>query len=652
FIGLFALAALIGHLFVRIAASGTAPHPALILPTALTFVLIALGGLCARPDRGVVLVITADALGGDVARRLLPAALVVPPLLCILCYLGYTARWYDAGFGLAVLTTLNSAVLTLLIWRTAGALNHTDAQRRATEAQRNALNAALQEAHAFREKVMDSAVFAVVALDREDRFMLVNRCMAEMSGYTVEELLGQPFTLLSPADSPEITVARLQVTQQVGAPVHHVETPLLRKDGSQVTVAFGWSALFSEGEITGIVGTGEDITERKRLEEQLFQARKLESIGRLAGGVAHDFNNLLTAILGYAELMEMDIPADSDLAHSVRQIQQAGERAAGLTGQLLSFARRQVIEPKLVNLNELILNLNTMLQRLIGEHITLLMQPAPNLYAVCIDPNQLEQVLINLVVNARDAIPLEGGKIIVETGNVTLDAEYARRHDGVTPGEYVMLAVSDTGSGIDEAIQLHIFEPFYTTKERGRGTGLGLATVYGIVKQAGGHIWLYSEAGQGTTFKIYLPQAAETAVAVVTTAPATAPKGGTETLLVVEDESAVRALTTAALSGLGYHVLDAADGATALRIASEYEGEITLLITDVVMPRMSGKELAERLQAIRPDLQVLYVSGYTENTIVHHGVLEPGIAFLHKPFTLSALSRKVREVLNKNLITP
>lgn len=398
-----------------------------------------------------------------------------------------------------------------------------------------------------------------------------------------------------------------------------------------------------------MVGTGEDRTERKRLEEQLLQARKLESIGRLAGGVAHDFNNILTAIFGYAELLEEEIPAEGDLARYVHNIQTAAGRAAGLTSQLLAFARRQIIAPKVVDLNSLILPLDAMLQRLIGEHIELVMQTHHDLHLVSIDPNQFEQIVVNLIVNARDAMPDSGGKIMVETDNVTLDAEYSHRHEGVVPGEYVMLAVSDTGSGMDDAVRLKIFEPFFTTKEQGRGTGLGLATVYGIVKQAGGHIWLYSEVDKGTSFKIYLPRAFEPVEAVVTTRRSPAPTRGTETLLVVEDEIAVRTLTTSALRGLGYHVLEASDGAAAVWTASQYAGDIDLLITDVVMPKMNGKDLAERLIAARPALKVLYVSGYTENTIVQHGILKPGIAFLPKPFALSDLSLKVREVLDAAL---
>jgi PAS domain S-box-containing protein len=645
-VGPSALAALIGYLFVVLSPPRYIPDVSMTWHTALTFLLLAVGLLCARPDRGGMQIVTADAAGGAVARRLLPAAVMVPILLCMLIYLGYDAQLYSPVFGLAIFTMLNSVVLTTLVWRTAGTLNQTDGQRRRTEAQRNALNAALQQAHAFREKVLDSAVLVVIALNMEGRFTLVNRRMTEITGYSAEELIGQPFAALLPADNRSLVVERLEHTLQEGIPLIQAEMQLICKDGSLVSLVYGWSALFSEGKTVGMVGTGEDITERKRLEEQLFQARKMESVGRLAGGIAHDFNNLLTAILGYAELAGLKLEEGYLRKDDLEQIRKAADRAAALTNQLLAFARRQVIEPRIINLNALIRNLDTILQRLIGEHITLAVELAPDLHSVCVDPNQVEQILINLVVNARDAIALDGGKILVETANAPLDTEYARQHEGVLPGDYVLLAVSDTGSGIDEAVQLQIFEPFFTTKEKGRGTGLGLATVYGIVKQAGGHIWLYSEVGEGTTFKIYLPRATETAEVDAAPIPSEVSVRGTETVLVAEDEATVRALTTDALRGLGYHVLEAADGAAALRIHQEYAGDIALLLTDVVMPQMGGKELAERLLAARPTLKVLFVSGYTENTIMHHGVLEPGIAFLPKPFTPSALSLKVREVLN------
>jgi two-component system, cell cycle sensor histidine kinase and response regulator CckA len=503
---------------------------------------------------------------------------------------------------------------------------------------------ALARAHEFRIKALDSAILAVGALDREGRFTLVNHRLCEMVGYSEAELLSQHFSMvLPPDDLPRIT-EQFYRTVQEGAVLERTETQIVRKDGKQITVAFGWSPLVEEGKIVGLVGTGEDITERKRLEDQLLQAQKLESVGRLAGGIAHDFNNLLTAVLGYTELAAEEGDLNAHGQEFLHNVTQAAEKASDLTRQLLAFARRQVIEPKVVNLNDLIFSLDTILRRLIPESIALVTLPEEGLHAVKVDPGQFEQILVNLVINARDAMP-QGGKITIDTQNVTLDAEYARHHEGVVPGEYAMLAVSDTGVGMEEGIRLHIFEPFYTTKEKGRGTGLGLATVYGIAKQAGGHIWLYSEPGRGTTFKIYLPRTTETPEAVPAAVQRAEPLRGSETILVAEDEAAVRALTVSTLRGRGYTVLEATNGEEALEIAKGREQEIALLITDVVMPKMSGKELAERLQALHPDLKVLFASGYTENTIVHHGVLEEGVAFLPKPFTPTILARKVREVL-------
>jgi signal transduction histidine kinase len=390
----------------------------------------------------------------------------------------------------------------------------------------------------------------------------------------------------------------------------------------------------------------EQISTRERLENQLLQAQKLESIGRLAGGVAHDFNNMLTAILGYTELIKEECPLNEDAQEYLQNVTQAADRATNLTRQLLSFARKQVIEPKVVNLNALSLSLHTMLYRLIGDNIQLEMLLDEELHSVKVDPGQFEQILVNLIVNARDAMP-DGGKVTIETHNAVLDEEYAHEHEGVPPGEYVMLAVSDTGTGMEEGIRLHIFEPFFTTKEKGRGTGLGLATVYGIVRQAGGHIWLYSEPGEGTTFKIYMPRTLEAVEEPAVRWEQTDQLDGTESVLLVEDDPSVRGLVGQTLRKRGYTVLEADNGEEALRLVRERSSSVDLLITDVLMPGISGKELSDQLQIQHPSMKVLFVSGYTENTIVHHGVLEPGVAFLSKPFTSPMLMQRVREVLDK-----
>ena len=389
-----------------------------------------------------------------------------------------------------------------------------------------------------------------------------------------------------------------------------------------------------------------DITEHKRLEEQFLQAQKMESVGRLAGGVAHDFNNLLTMINLYSDMALRSLEPSNPLRQDLEEIHKAGDRAAQLTRQLLAFSRRQVLEMHTLNLNEVLQGLAKMLPRLIGEDVTLEMKPAPDLGNVRADPGQIEQVVVNLVVNARDAMP-DGGQLTLETANVTLDRPVLRRHPDVVVGDYVMLAISDTGTGMTEEVKAHLFEPFFTTKGLGKGTGLGLATVYGIIKQHQGHIWVYSEPGLGSTFKIYLPRVEEEPAKLSRlNESATLPRG-TETVLVVEDEPAVRGVAVRVLSGLGYRVLEASHGAEALQVAATCGQAIHLLLTDVVMPEMNGKALSEQLTALYPGLKVLFVSGYTDETVARRGVLGAGVPFLQKPFPPAGLAHKVREVLDK-----
>ena len=391
----------------------------------------------------------------------------------------------------------------------------------------------------------------------------------------------------------------------------------------------------------------EDITERKRLEAQLLWSQKMETVGRLAGGVAHDFNNLLTTIIGYAELAIMGLHPSDRIYSDLQEILKASERAARLTQQFLAFSRRQIIEPKVVNLNKILADTDRMLRRLIGEDIELATVPAEDLWPVKVDPGQIAQVIVNLAVNARDAMP-EGGKLTIETRCVTLDEGYARQRVTVSPGDYVMLAVSDTGVGMTREVKEHLFEPFFTTKEVGKGTGLGLATCYGIVKQSGGNIWVYTEPGRGTTFKIYLPRVQERAETLPKRDEAGYLPGGTETVLLVEDEPSVRNMAARILREQGHTVLEAATGEEALRVAKEKgEDRIHLLLTDVVMPRMGGRELADRLRVDRPDIKVLFFSGYTDEAVARHGVLDRGAAFLQKPFSPAALARKVRELLDR-----
>ena len=436
--------------------------------------------------------------------------------------------------------------------------------------------------------------------------------------------------------------ASVEVCARDGTPFD-VEVQLITKKGRKIWVrAVGQALRNSNGEITRLHGSLQDVSERRGLEQQFLQAQKMDAIGKLAGGIAHDFNNLLTVILSYSSLALERLKADDPLHADIREIENAGTRAAQLTRQLLAFSRQQLLSPRVIDLNQVFAGLETMLRRLVGEDVAfaIFKERVGQLRA---DPSQIEQVIVNLVVNARDAMP-KGGTITIETRNAELDADYAAAHHGVKPGRYVMLAVTDTGIGMDAATRARVFDPFFTTKKQ--GTGLGLSTVWGIVTQSGGHVWVYSEYGTGTTFKVYLPRVDQPLD------PLQEREGqpsvdlrGDETILVVEDEDQVRNLVCSVLRHHGYNVLQAQNGGEALLTCEQYGAKIDLLLTDVVMARMTGRELAARLAPLRPQMKVLYVSGYTENSIVHHGVLDSGIAFLPKPLTPAALLRKVREVL-------
>ena len=403
--------------------------------------------------------------------------------------------------------------------------------------------------------------------------------------------------------------------------------------------------LDEKGEPVRAVGITLDVTERRTLEEQYQQAQKMEAIGRLAGGVAHDFNNLLTAILGYCELLLADLEPDDPRQQDVAEIQKAGTRAAQLTRQLLAFSRKEIIEPTLLDVNAVVDGMRAMLERLIGEDVTVVLALPPEPTLVRADRGQVEQIVLNLAVNARDAMP-RGGTLTIETANVELDGDYAKAHLSVIPGPYVVLTVSDTGTGMTPEVQARLFEPFFTTKEVGKGTGLGLATVHGIVAGSGGSVNVYSEIGLGTTFKVYFPRADVAEMAVEEAVPASRPRHGVETVLVVEDAEGLRGLAIRLLQQQGYTVLAAANADEALGLF-ERNMSIDVLLTDVVMPGVSGPELTSRLVKQRPSLKVIYMSGYTEESIVHHGVIKPGIAFLHKPFTSETLGRKIREVLDR-----
>jgi PAS domain S-box-containing protein len=408
----------------------------------------------------------------------------------------------------------------------------------------------------------------------------------------------------------------------------------------------------ADGDVLGAICMALDITDRKELEERFRQSQKMEAVGRLAGGIAHDFNNLLMVIQGYADLLAERLPAGNPLRRNAEQIQMASQRAASLTQQLLAFSRKQILAPKVLNVHTVVADMEKILRRLIGEDIQLETNTQKDLGLVKADRSQIEQVILNLAVNARDAMP-GGGRLTIETANVELDASFTRVPQVLAPGRYVMLAVTDSGTGMDAATQAHIFEPFFTTKEKGKGTGLGLATVYGIVKQSGGYVWVYSEPGHGATFKIYLPRIEEEGAGVIGREPSDSralPRGSSEMVLLVEDEKGVRELAREYLETSGYRVIEAEDGHTALELAAMHAGPIDVLVTDVVMPGIGGRELAERIVQVRPGIKILYMTGYTDRAIVHHGILETDAVLLQKPFTLATLAAKLREILTAETV--
>jgi two-component system cell cycle sensor histidine kinase/response regulator CckA len=512
-----------------------------------------------------------------------------------------------------------------------------------------------EEARRHLASIVESSDDAIISRDLDGRIRTWNQGAEKLFLYSAREAIGRPIAMLYPPErSAELSDSSEDVNR--GQTVTDVLVQAIRKDGSRVEVSVKASRLSdADGKVYGASVIARDLSEQhkiqstlRRTEEQLRQAQKMEAVGSLAGGVAHDFNNLLSIILSYTNLIVEDLKPGDPIRADLEEVYKAGARAAELTRQLLAFSRQQMLQPTVLDLNQIVAGLQKMLARLLREDIVLSVLASPTVGKVHADQGQIEQVIMNLVVNARDAMP-HGGNLTIETANVRLDADYAANHHGVVPGPYVMVAVTDTGVGMDRATQDRAFDPFFTTKEKGKGTGLGLSTVYGIVQQSGGHVWLYSEPGKGTTFKIYLPRTDRAADASPSLQPAPVTLRGTETVLLVEDDEQVRAIMRSILRKYGYNVLEAQNGGEAFLICEKYTARIHLLLTDVVMPRMSGRQLAERLALLRPEMQVLYVSGYTENSIVHHGVLDAGIAFLQKPITPDALLRKVREVLESTL---
>jgi len=506
----------------------------------------------------------------------------------------------------------------------------------------------LREAQQFLRQIIDADPNLVFVKDWDGKFTLANRAVAEIYGTTPEALVGKTdadfnanreevenflrddrevMTTLQKKFIPEELVSNAKTGETRW--FHTVKVPLVSPDGKARQV----------------LGVATDITQHRNLESQLRQSQKMEAIGKLAGGVAHDFNNLLTSILGYSDLVLEQLGQDNPLREDVTEIKKAGERAAALTRQLLAFSRKQILKPVVVDINAVVANIEKMLRRLIGENIDLKTTLDPSLGSVKADPGQIEQVILNLAVNARDAMS-NGGRLTIETANVLLDENYTHDHVGSRAGRHVMLAVSDSGHGMDAETRAHIFEPFFTTKELGKGTGLGLSTVYGIVKQSDGYISVYSEQGKGTSFKVYLPRVDEVA-ARPAPKEALAPSRSSETILLVEDEDGVRALARRVLETNGYTVLEACDGETAVQIAGAQSGAIHLMLTDALMPGITGPELARRVCASRPGMKVIFMSGYTDEAVVRHGLVAGGTDFIQKPFEFEALARKVRAVLDR-----
>lgn len=497
------------------------------------------------------------------------------------------------------------------------------------------------------KEIFDSISEAICILDENGVFLNVNKYAEKMYQYPRECLIGKTQEFVSTPDKNDLNAFTNAIRKAYAGELQWYEFWGLKKDGT----VFPEEINLTQGEYVGkrvVVALARDISNRRVLEEQLRQSQKMESIGELAGGAAHDFNNILTVINGYAQILMKKFARDDPVYESMKRVLEAGEKGARLTNQLLSFSRKQTINPEVLDLNEVIANIQNMLTRLISESIRLEAMLGEGIGAVKVDRGQLEQVIINIVINARDAMP-NGGKLTLETKNVNFDQSYIKTHFGAPTGKYVMLAISDTGIGMDKEIQEHIFEPFFTTKEKGTGTGLGLSIVYGIVKQSGGEITVYSEKGLGTSFSIYFPDVQE---GIISEEKDVLSKSfdlsGTETILIVEDEDMVREMVSESLRPYGYHLIEARDGNDAMLRCKEYKKPIDIVLTDIVMPQMSGKELIVRLRELNPGVKVLFMSGYTDKTVVNYGILDLHANFIHKPFSLVELIRKIREILNKD----
>lgn len=675
---LASLLALLGYAYGVPSLYEVQPYNAIALHTALGFAALSAGVLCTQPRAGLMAIVSARGPGGALARRLLPAMILIPIALGAVREAGQRLGLYGTGFGIAVHVVSNVVCLGLLV------LAHARAVEQGHRREENA-RVKLLESEEDLAITIQSIGDAVIATDRAGRITRMNPTAERLTGWSFEAARGRPlgevFRIVDeetrrPIESPVDRILREGAV--VGLANH---TMLVSKDGTERAIANSGAPIRDvAGALRGVVlvfhdQTAERNAERalreseldlrralaaardetrerartelalRQTEEQLRQSQKLEAIGTLAGGVAHDFNNILSIVLGFSELLLDELEPTHPMRGDLEQIANAGRRASDLTRQLLAFSRRQVLQPKLVNLNDIISGMTKMLDRVIGEDIELVFLPHAALAPTLVDPGQMEQVLLNVVLNARDAMP-RGGKLTLETANVELDAAYSAERVDAEPGAYVVVSVSDTGTGMDLATQARIFEPFFTTKEQGKGTGLGLSTVHGIVRQSGGHMGVSSAPGSGSTFKIYLPRAPALPEAASQAAGPARTLSGAETILLVEDDEQVRTLASAVLTRSGYAVLAAASGAQALETCRAHRGRIHLLLTDVVMPQMSGRELWEHVARLVPDIQVLFMSGYTDDTIVRHGLLVAEFDFVQKPLGPTLLLTKVRAALD------
>ena len=655
--GTLGLAAAVGYAYHSSLLYGIGAFIPMAANTSLGILAFSAGVVCARPGSGVAAVALGSGSGGMLARRLLPATLIIPLVLGWLHLKGQEAGLYDAAGGIALLSAATTLVVAILIWKAAAYLNRSDLARRQAEESLRTLNEQLEarvvrrteEAHratAELRALFEASPLAICSVTAAGEVRSWNRAAEDLFGWPAAEVIGGPLPNL-PADLVD-EHRRLRERALSGRPFTDFETRRARKDGRLIDVSISTAALYdAAGTAQGVVAMYADISGRKGLEAQLRQAQKMEAVGRLAGGVAHDFNNLLTVIRTAAEFLVADLDPDDARRADAAEIRDAAGRAAGLTRQLLAFSRRQMLQPRAVDVNAVATELEPMIRRLVEENVAVVTRLAPSLDRIKVDPSQLEQVLLNLVVNARDAMP-QGGTLLIETANVLLDDQYPKSHLTARPGPYVVLTVTDTGCGMDAATQSRLFEPFFTTKPVGQGTGLGLATVYGIVKQSGGNIWVYSEVGRGTTFKIYFPQHAGPDEALSGAVAGSRPQAGRPaggTILIVEDDGAVRNAVRRLLERHGYDVLEAANGGDALVALAESPRPVDLVISDMVMPEMSGLQLRQQLRKLRPSLPVLLMSGYTEEAITRLAASGPLPTLIEKPFTVDGILAKVRDLL-------